>query len=110
VGKKNKRKLTPDQRQWLENLEEYLEKKVRWQGDQDLREVIEGRYVVLSDRGPPIFNCAIGTDDLENAEAIVKYNCDTHARIVDLDTLQVVKDVKRHWSPEEEGYDKGDKE
>jgi hypothetical protein len=98
--KKAKRKLTPDQKKWLANLQEYL-KGMNWVGDQDLKEFVEGKFGVLSVReeGWPenTFDCFIGADDFAGAEAIVKYNSNAVSRIIELEACETLKEVKRSF-------------
>ena len=117
--KKNRRKLTDDQKRWLASLQE-LVKRVKWTGDQDLKEAVEGRFAVLhADTSPKLerdprtgemksvgyvhepdweaFDIVVGADDYAGAQEVARWNPNPRLLVVDLDGLQVMKDVRKNW-------------
>jgi hypothetical protein len=112
MAKKNKRRLTEDQKRWLQKLKNYVNSPpFRWTGDQDLKEVIEGKYVVfhsdVSSDGKggylyeedewDVYNIVVGTDTYEEAECVAKWNPSPRLLIVELEACEVLKDVKKPW-------------
>jgi len=118
MGKKSRIRLTVEQKQWLENLEWYLENKVCWAGDEDLKELVQdGKYAVLM-CGKPIeyakdkaplegFNCPrwdffdslLCCDARHSAECIIKYSPGSLFRLVELDYLMELMEVRKLYSP-----------
>jgi len=99
MSTKKKIKLNSTQEKRLKTLKKYLEDHQCWAGDQDLREVmLDGGIVVLS-VGAPVFNVAVACETEENARAICKYNPYSHAKVLDLDTGNVMWEEEKGWIP-----------
>lgn len=112
MGKKQRIRHTPAQKIVYNHLLWYTQNKINWVGDGNLKEAaLDGSYAVFSIRGDPyklyaehwdnenIFDTLIMTETMENARAVVKWNYDTHARVVDLKWMQVMLEMKRMWRP-----------
>ena len=120
--KRNKRKLTDDQKRWLKNLQDYVASPFfKWTGDQDLKDAVEGKFAVFhadvskryerdprtkkmvdkgymwADQEWSAFDVVVGADDYPGAEAVVKMNPSPRLLIVDLESLETLKDVKKDW-------------
>ena len=106
MGKKQKIKLTEEQKAWVENLQWYTENKICWTGPIDpsyFKEIAQdGKYAVFSMSGEPMwdhFDTVICTDTLEGAKAIEKWNPSSLCRIVHLGTLWTVRELRRLYAP-----------
>lgn len=123
MGKKrNKRKLTEDQKRWLKRLEEFVSSPFfRYTGNQDLKEVVEGKFVVVhadtstdpetgkflyEDGEWDAYSVVVGADDYPGVEAIAKWNPSPRNLIVNLDSFEIIKEVRRMWTPKEFGIGK----
>lgn len=78
-------------------------KKIRnsgiYTGDQNMKDIVkDGRYAVLSVRNPVFDNITCANNE-EQARAIVRYNYNSFARIIDLDNGEVVSECVKHWIP-----------
>jgi len=106
MGRKG-RKLTEDQQRWLGVLQEFLKHRVKFQGNQNLKESIEGKFAVVcsdADRGPDydVYCSVVGADDFPGAEVIAKWTPNPHMLIVELEAGEVLKEIKKPWG----SYDK----
>jgi hypothetical protein len=102
MAKKNKRKLTEDQKRWLGKLKDYMASEITWEGDQDLKDVVEGKFVIFAtnkDVPDNTFDIATGVETFPQADAVVDWNYSRVARIVDLESFETLREVKKPWGP-----------
>lgn len=102
-------KLTPEQKKWHKHLEWYLEKKVNWIGDQDLKDVVlDGKYAVLMLCSIPEMNGCydriVCADTVEGAESVMEYNTSPVVRLVELDFLMELKEIREMSKPNFKNY------
>ena len=102
-------RLTPEQKRWHKHLEWYLEKKVNWIGTQELKDVVlDGKYAVLMLCSVPemsgCWDVVVCTDTVEIAECVMKYSTSHCVRLVDLDFLMELKEIKKMHSPDFKNY------
>jgi len=97
---KKKIKLTQEQKVWHENLEWYLKNKVVWSGDQNLKEaVLDGKYAVLY--GEELcYNAIVCVNTKEDVELQLKWNPFIVAHVIELDHLDLVKEVVKSRGPD----------
>lgn len=111
--RKKKIKLNAEQKKILIHLEWFIENKIIWVGEQDLREAVAdgGWFAVFSIRGEPheiyakhwtteCFNCLVMANDREGAMAILKWNPSSHVLAINLKWFALVEERRRPYSPE----------
>jgi hypothetical protein len=120
---KPRAKLSAEQKQWLENLEWYaknvaakvLSDEVTPSFDYtklvpDFKEVVEcGRYAIFSMRPNtwddhnkewiPGGRAVLGAPDEHTVDCMIKYNCNELDHVVDLDSLMMVREVRKLARP-----------
>jgi hypothetical protein len=102
---KPRAKLSPQQKQWLENLVWYSKNCIDWGGPEtDFKEVVEaGRYAIFTKRHDTWDKeteewvvggkMVLGAPDEYSVDCMIKWNCDEKTHVVDLESLMVVKEV-----------------
>jgi hypothetical protein len=103
--KKKKIKLTKEQKVWHKNLVWYLENKLNWVGDQNLKEAVQdGKYAIISESQEPLWwDCFDGitcTDSMESVRCILKWTPCISARVVELDHLDIMVEVYESRGPD----------
>jgi len=108
---KPRAKLSPSQKNWLENLEWYAKNIVDWQGDnKNFKDVVEiGKYAVFSKRPDfwddenkkivPGVLVILGASDEYTVDCMVKRNCCEWYHVVDLEYLMKIQVVTKLMKP-----------
>lgn len=98
-----RQKLTPMQKEWLGNLIWFSKNIVSFYGNvEDLTDtVIAGKYAVFSTSkdSEGHYDIIIGAEDEHTYECQLRYNCYTHALVVDVDSLMVVRKSSKLMRP-----------
>lgn len=110
MGKKNRIRLSKQERQLYNKLQWFVKNKINWVGTQDLKEIVlDGtQYVVFSMTGDPYktyaehwdfdcFDTITGAKDLYEAKAIMFWNSFTHAIAVQLFSFSVAMEMRRRY-------------
>jgi len=106
MGKKRKIKLTEEQKEWLSNIQWYIQNKICWTGEANLdyfKELVQdGKYAVFSMGGEPMwdhFDSVICTNTVESARTIERWNPSALCRTVHLGTLWTQREVRKMHAP-----------
>ena len=98
-----KKKLTEQQKMWLERLEWYSRNCISWDGnDKEFKDVVDvGRYAIFTynGEGSDRYTSVIGAEDKHTYECMVNWNRNTMSLVVDLEMLMVVLEVNKPHKP-----------
>ncbi len=107
-----KRKLSEQQKEWLKNLEWYVQNIMKDYAccKKDFEDVVDcGKYAVFSKRSDfwddenkrtiPGGRVILGANNKNVVECMLKFNCSEFYHVVDLEFLMFIKELKRSPKP-----------